>query len=415
MAPVRKILDTLRESLWFVPALWVLVCAAAALGVVTIERGLAPGWGGDVALVFSGGPEGARGLLSAIASSMVTVVGVVFSITIVALQLASAQYSPRVLRNFMRDRASQMTLGSLMGTFVYSLLVLRVVRTADGSREEFVPFAAVTGAVVLAIVAVALVVYFIHHIATRMQVSQITATVTHETLEEIERQSTGDDASRGDVPTQAVTPASPARVVPAARSGYLQYVEVDALRDLAEDEDIVVALDAKPGAWVQRHAPLFRVWGAGSSQDLSDRLHRHVSVGDDRVVYQDPEFGIQQLVDIGVKALSPGINDPTTARNVLHRLVEILVAAGRTQLVPQEHVGSDGTLRLRVARPDFGELARTAFEEMHHFGRDVPSVARALGQSLDTIEGAVHDGNKRAIAQLRLALSLSASAETRST
>ncbi len=409
MAPVRKVLDALRESLWFVPALWVVVCAAAALGLVTLERGAAPAPRSQMPLIFSGGPEGARGLLSAIASSMITVVGVVFSITIVALQLASAQYSPRVLRNFMRDRASQMTLGSLIGTFVYALLVLRVVRTADETRDEFVPFAAVTGAVALAIVAVGLVVYFIHHIATRMQVSHIAATVAHETLEEIDRQSAGDGATQ---PQLSQTPPEPGHVVPATRSGYLQYVELQGLQELAEGEDITVQFEVAPGGWVQRHAPLFRVWGRGQLDDLAGKLHEHVSVGDNRVLYQDAEFGIQQLVDIGVKALSPGINDPTTARNVLHRLVEILVAAGRADLAPRQYHDAKGALRLQVAQPDFASLLRTAFEEIHHFGRDIPSVARTLTQSLDTIEAGIGERHRPAIGELRAALALSLAART---
>ncbi len=412
MVPFRKILDALGESLWFVPALWVVACAAGALGLVALERNVTSGSGSEIALVFSGGLAGARGLLSAIASSMMTVVGVVFSITIVALQLASAQYSPRLLRNFMRDRASQMTLGSLIGTFVYSLLVLRVVRTADDTREEFVPFAAVTGAVVLAIVAVALLVYFVHHIATRMQVSHITAVVAEETLEKIDRQASAHDAVRDEPPAQ---PPDGGRLVYALRSGYLQYVQVDALRDLAEAEDVVVALETAPGGWVQKHAPLFRVCGAAESHDLSDKLHAHVSVGDDRVVYQDPEFGIQQLVDIAVKALSPGIKYPTTARNVLHRLVDILVAAGRAQLAPQRHLGSDGVLRLQTVRPEFEDLVPTAFEEIHHFGHDIPSVARTLAQSLDTIEAAVDDPHRPAVARVRRALGLGAFSQVAST
>ena len=185
--PIRKILDGIRQSLWFVPAVWVIVCGAAAYGMVGLDHA-ARGFAQSLPLVFGGGPEGARGLLSAIASSMITVVGVVFSITIVALQLASSQYSPRVLRNFMRDRASQITLGSFIGVFIYSLLVLRTVRADADGRDEFVPVLAVSGALVLTVVAAAMLVYFIHHIATRMQVSYITATVARETLEEVDRQ-----------------------------------------------------------------------------------------------------------------------------------------------------------------------------------------------------------------------------------
>ena len=207
---VRKVLDAIRQSLWFVPAIWSAACGAAALGMVAIDHAT-PDVASGVPFVFGGGPEGARGVLSAIAGSMITVVGVVFSITIVALQLASSQYSPRVLRNFMRDRASQFTLGSFIGVFVYSLLVLRTVRSEADGREEFVPGLAVTGAVLLAVVAVAMLIYFIHHIATRMQASYITAAVAGETLEEVDRQA----GARPDHADE-VSP-SPSEVLPETR------------------------------------------------------------------------------------------------------------------------------------------------------------------------------------------------------
>ncbi|MEX0626662.1 MAG: DUF2254 domain-containing protein [Chloroflexota bacterium] len=397
--PLRKIADAIRQSLWFVPGTWVIACGAAAFAMVALDRAA-----GDVApsvpLVFSGGPEGARGMLSAIASSMITVVGVVFSITIVGLQLASSQYSPRVLRNFMRDRPSQITLGSFIGVFVYSLLVLRTVRAESDEREEFVPVLAVTGAIVLTVVAVAMLVYFIHHIATRMQVSSIAAAVARETLDEVARQAA---ASRErDVPRRGGDiPDGPGANVPASKSGYLQYVEHDDLLELAEREDVVVRVAAAPGEWVQRHAPLFEVWGGNRQDGLDDELRGLVSLGDQRVVFQDIEFGVQQLVDIAVKALSPGVNDPTTARNALHRIGEVVVAAGRANLTPVDHHDGSGRLRLRAPRAEFEQLMRTAFEEIHHFGGDIPTIARSLSEALDTIESVVDPQHLPAVSAWR--------------
>ena len=399
---VRKVLDATRQSLWFIPALWVVVCGIAALTLVAIDDAL--NIASDVPLIFGGGPEGARGLLGAIASSMITVVGVVFSITIVALQLASSQYSPRVLRNFMRDRASQITLGSFIGVFVYSLLVLRTVRTDASGRDEFVPVLAVSGAVVLTIVAVGMLVYFIHHIATRMQVSNITATVARESLDEIDRQARKTTDQQLPVGTKGL-PQRPGATVPARESGYLQYVETAELIELAEQHDVVVRVTVAPGAWVQRHAPLFEVWG-DRDEEIQDRLRELVSVGDDRVVFQDVEFGIQQLVDIAVKALSPGVNDPTTARNALHRIGEVVVAAGRADLTPAEHYDGDGRLRLLSPRGDFGQLVRVAFEEIHHFGREIPSVIRSISDALDTIESTVSSEHRATVGAVRRDLGL---------
>jgi len=409
--PGRKILDAIRQSLWFVPALWVVACGAAAFGMVALDH-VVPDLPSEVPLLFGGGPEGARGLLSAIASSMITVVGVVFSITIVALQLASSQYSPRVLRNFMRDRASQITLGSFIGVFVYSLLVLRTVRAGANGRDEFVPVLAVTGALVLAVVAVAMLVYFIHHIATRMQVSYITAAVARETLDEIDRQA---EHTRADNAGEAGDGLAdgPGRIVPAEQSGYLQYVETEELVQLAEQHDLVVRLDVAPGEWVQRHAPLFEVWGHHPAE-IEQGFRDLVSVGDERVVFQDLEFGVQQLVDIAVKALSPGVNDPTTARNALHRIVEIVVAAGRAELTPVNHYDAHGQVRLSAPRADFARLMRTAFEEIQHFGTEIPTVSRSLREALDTIESAVDPAHRPTVAAFREGVPVRSSSATES-
>lgn len=409
--PARKVLDAIRQSLWFVPAVWVIASGVAALVMVALDAAV-PDMSRRVPLVFGGGPEGARGLLSAIASSMITVVGVVFSITIVALQLASSQYSPRVLRNFMRDRPSQITLGSFIGTFVYSLLVLRTVRAESDERQEFVPVLAVTGAIVLTVVAVAMLVYFIHHIATRMQVSSIAAAVARETLDEVARQAAASRERnvphrRGDVPD------GPGAIVPAGKSGYLQYVEHDDLLELAEREDAVVRITAASGEWVQQDAPLFEVWGE-RSDGLDGELRRLVSLGDQRVVFQDIDFGVQQLVDIAVKALSPGVNDPTTARNALHRIGEIVVAAGRADLTPVDHHDGSGRLRLRAPRADFEQLMRTAFEEIHHFGGDIPTILRSLSETVDTIDSAVQPEHRQTVAAWRRRLRAASSSTTNS-
>jgi uncharacterized membrane protein len=189
-------------------------------------------------------------------------------------------------------------------------------------------------------------------------------------------------------------------VVAASKSGYLQYVQIAALVESAHHHDAVIRVAVAPGAWVQRHAPLFEVWGDGAN-DIGDELRELVSVGDERVVFQDVAFGVQQLVDIAVKALSPGINDPTTARNALHRIVEILVAAGRAELMPLEHHDDGGRLRLYAPRADLAQLLRIAFEELQHFGRGIPAVSRSIHEALDTIEATVDPAQRPTVAAAR--------------
>ena len=326
---LQRLAFRLRNSLWFIPGLWVIGAGLLAFVMTWLDT-VTPDLDRSLPLVFCGGPDGARSVLSSIAGSTITVAGVTFSITIVALQLASSQFSPRVLRDFMRDRASQSVLGSFIGAFFYALLVLRSIRSADESGPEFVPSLAVTTAIVLAVVAVSMLIYFIHHISTRIQVSSIVAGIASATERAFERQDGAEaDGGAGGHRPNAELPDGEARPMAAAHSGYLQLVDRDGLLDLARELDLVLRLEVAPGEWVQRGARVFSVWPAASgSEQLTRRLNGCLTFGPERSLDQDPAFGLRQLVDVAVKALSPGINDPTTAGDCINRVTQVLVAAG---------------------------------------------------------------------------------------
>lgn len=369
-----------RDSLWFIPSIWVLVSGALALILIAVDSET-PDFATDYPLVFGGGAEGARGLLSSIAGSMITVAGVTFSITLVALQLASSQFSPRVLRNFMGDRVTQIVLGSFIGTFTYSILVLRSIRSEATDAQAFVPSLSVSVSIVLALVALGMLVFFIHHIATRIQISTIIASIADETTERIraEWRDADEDAGSHDdaVPEQQGT------VITANRSGNLQLVDREGLGEVAGELLIVVRLEVRPGEWVQEGAPLFAVWPAETvSDELADRLRKHVTVGEQRSLEQDAAFGIRQLVDVALRAISPGINDPTSAADCIQRIGQVLVAAGsRRQPEPCLH-DDDGSLRVFVPDRDFAELTELAFDQMRQYGHGNADV---LVTMLDTL------------------------------
>lgn len=387
---VRQLVDRLKESLWFLPAVAVAVAAIISVGLVQFDR-LNPEVGTDFPLIFGGGPDGARGMLEAIASTVITAAATTFSVTIVALALSSSQFSPRVLRTFMADRANQVVLAAFMATFIYAILVLRTIRVAneDGSGE-FVPYVAVTGAIVLAVVSLGMLIYFIHHIATRIQVAHIAASVASETLRAAERTYPDADASDGapslDDPVLESTPAR----LPARRSGYLTDVDTDAIVAAARDADGLVRLEARAGEWVQQHVILFSVWPAEAATDeLAERLDDHLTIGDERSMSLDVGFGIQQLSDIGVKAISPGINDPTTAVTCLDRLAQVLVEVGRRRDAPAGHADEDGRLRLVAAVDEWPALVDLAFDQLRHFGTGTPVVTAHLVRTLSRIRNAV--------------------------
>jgi uncharacterized membrane protein len=412
---IREAIEHIRHSLWFVPTASVLLAAIAALAMLALSNAIGA-TGSELPVVFGAGPDGARAMLQAIAGSVITVAGVTFSITIVALQLTSTQFSPRVLRNFLRDSSNQFVLGSFMGTFTYALLVLRSIRSEDELRgDAFVPGLAITGALVLAFVSIGMLIYFIHHISVRIQVTSIVASVANDTLGTLQTLAgwTEPDHDRGWQPAGAdsgAAPPPPSGAVAtghpgphpgtllARESGYLQLIDLEALVRMAREADGRYLILVSPGAWVQDQAPIahFKPSGA-SSPDLQSHeasVKDSLSIGDERSDQQDVAFGIQQLVDVGVKALSPSINDPTTAMSCIDRLVQVLTAAGLAADPPRLFADGDGTIRLEVPYPGFDELVPLAFDLIRHYGGDTPAivihVARALSILVSALAPARH-------------------------
>jgi len=396
--------DRIRHSLWFVPTICTIVAAALALLLIWVSE-LTDLDVTGMPLVFSAGVDGARAMLQAIAGSIITVAGVIFSITIVALQLTSTQFSPRVLRNFLSDRSNQIVLGVFVGTFIYTLLVLRSIRSQDEDVSAFVPSIAITGALVLTLVSMGMLIYFIHHISVRIQVTSIVASVAEDSLETIRRMSErwkpAEDrawqpvAADGAVtvpPSGAVPPGavSPSEVLlPARESGYLQFVDIGHLVDVAREAGGRLRLLVAPGAWVQAGVPCAAFMPPNTVGDvdpdgLADEIEEAFGIGHERSMAEDAAFGIQQLVDVAIKALSPSVNDPTTAMNCIDRLVQVLVAAGSEPDPPRVFADADREPRLEIPFPGFDELVDLSFAQVRHYGGTTPAVvvhlARALSQ-----------------------------------
>ncbi|HYD54278.1 MAG TPA: DUF2254 domain-containing protein, partial [Gemmatimonadaceae bacterium] len=308
-----------RDSLWFAPSIAVVLGTALAVVAVQIPT---PAVESEVARLwlFGGSAEGARGVLGAIASSLITVTGVVFSVTIVALQLASSQFTPRVVGSFVADRVNQMVLGIFIGTFTYSLLVLRTIRSETEQRAAVVPYVAVTIALLLLLVSVAALIVFINHAARSVQASVILHRETHQALQRVralfpdrvERPAPGE----ADVTGAGATVGEPGAVVAATASGYLQAVQADTLWRLEDDdgEPITIQMAQHIGAFLFPGRPLAYVWPArGMTGRVEDAVREAFVLGPERTPEQDVELGLVKIADIAVRALSPGINDPTTA------------------------------------------------------------------------------------------------------
>jgi uncharacterized membrane protein len=349
------IAERLRTSYWFIPTLMLVGSAVLAWLTIQVDDATDPEkipWLGEV--VYSGGPDGVHALLSAIATSMITVAGVVFSIAIVTLQLASTQFGPRMLANFVKDRGNQITLGTFVAAFLYSVLVLRVVRTDDAAS---VPHLSVTVALGLAVAGLVVFIYFVHHVATTIQAPNLVDAIADELragvdsmfpdVEDIE------DAGRptGE-PTLPDDFAQHSRRIPASQVGYVQVVDLEALTQVAREHDLVLAVETRPGRFVVGHSDFVRAYPAERvTVDAVEAIGAALTTGARRTPQQDIEFPIRQMVEIAVRALSPAINDPFTAGTCVDHIGAGLCEIARRRLPEPYIVDADGSLRVVVGDP----------------------------------------------------------------
>jgi uncharacterized membrane protein len=312
-AQIRKLLSDLAETFWLLPAAMVLFGTLGAIGLVSLDRsGFVPKWLIESPWLYNGGGTGARTLLGAVASSTIGVAGTVFSITIAALSLAAGQMGPRLLRNFTRDRGNQFTLGAFLGTFSYSLMVLRSVRTEN--EGAFVPHLSLSVGILLALVCVGTLVFFVGHMAGRINVDTVIELVAEDVRSAIQRLMT--------TATQPLPPSSvywrDAQPIIDFRRGYLQQLDGGGLADWAAQHGTAIRLLVRPGDYIFPGAPIALITPVAEGADIA--IRRATALGPERVSSADLEFAIRQLVEVAVRALSPGINDPHTAMSVVDRL-----------------------------------------------------------------------------------------------
>lgn len=384
-----------------------MACLAVALAFSTVEldKAVADDWLQRLGWSYSGGAEGAGLLLGTVAGSMIAIAGTVFSMTLVALSLASSQLGPRLLRNFMRDTANQVALGTFVATFVYCLLVLRTIRRAD--EGAFVPHLSVSIGVLLAMVSIGVLIYFIHHVSVSIQADEVVARVGRELDDGIDilfpghLGRSGSDASSA--PGEAELPAAfarEARPVGALEDGYLQLIDADALMDLACEEDLQLRLERRPGHYLVKGRAMVMVWpGDRVTEGLVDRMNGAFVLGDRRTAVQDIEFSFHQLVEIALRALSPGINDPFTAIACVDRLGSALCRLARREMPSPHRFDDHGRLRLVAPGPSFEGMVDTAFNQIRQSARSNPAVAIRMLDAIAQIAGHVQSAPDAACLQ----------------
>lgn len=392
MGGLRGIWIGLKSSLWFLPSLCVLFSTGLALGLVEVDSRLKLGLSQYWPQFFGLSAAGSRSILATIAQSVITIAGVTFSITIVALSVAANQYTPRVLRNFMRDRGNQSVLGGLVGIFTYCIIVLR---TIHGGERSFIPAVSVMMALALAMVAISLFIYFIHHVATTIQASSIICSIAQETKDSILKQfpeQVGPHSQDRDLSEEERRSLAEDRwqSIAAHKSGYLQSMDSDQLALFAQAHGTILVMEHEVGEFVIQGKPLVRFESDRKLDDRSARrLRRLFNIQSYRTIDQDPAFGIRQIVDIAVKALSPGINDPTTATTCLNYLASILCMVAQRHIPPRCRY-EDGKLCVIDRRPSFQALLELAFNEIRQNSGSQPSVLISLLATIEEISTVHH-------------------------
>ncbi|GAA2001922.1 DUF2254 domain-containing protein [Nakamurella flavida] len=370
--------DAFRTQLWPVPVLAILVALVAGVLLPQLDTAIDDHLSEVVSsYLFGGGASAARTVLDAIASSLITVTSLTFSLTVVTLQLASGQFSPRLLRTFTRDRFVHVTLGLFLATFVYALTVLRTVRSPDEQQEQFVPQVSVTLAFALAVASVVTLVLFLAHLAREIRVETMVRSVHRDASSTVSRLLTEPwDTAAEDLPS----PPPWAALVVAQQSGFLTSVDMQGLTDAVTEQDGLVRIDQLPGGFVVRGTPLGCCWVRSGSDttsvpdDLVECVGRFLTIGVERTDTQDFAFGLRQLTDVAAKALSPGVNDPTTAIHALGHTSALLCEIAGRDLSDQVHRDEEGVVRVIRRRPTFDSLLDEAVAQPRRYGAADPAV-----------------------------------------
>jgi uncharacterized membrane protein len=395
--------ERIHASLWFVPAVMTLAAAALALGAGRLDSAVSE-FGAMEPWLFHGDPEALRTLYSTVAGSMITVAGVSYSITMVAMSLASSQLGPQILRNFRRDRSNQLVLGAFIATFLYCLLALWT-GTGREAFDEYKPSITASVALLMATGSLFLLIYFIHHIALSIQADYVIDQVSMDLQRSLAVAFPADA-----VPTRQQLDEEEddeCCLVTSPLGGYLQGIDEVGLVNLACRHDLRLVVQRRPGHFLMESGALVKVLGRRSvDPDLTRRIRRAFIIGGRRTADQDPEQGIHQLVEVAVRALSPSLNDPFTAMTCVDRLSGVLGRIAGHRARAAIRCDRHGVPRVRLERVDCSGVVSAAFDQIRQFSDNMPAVAIRLVEAFGRISDQTEDPGRRALLahQARLVL-----------
>jgi uncharacterized membrane protein len=406
--------EALRTNLWLVPTGMVALVAALFAITYLIDRSASSGSITLPDFVSAGGADPARQVLIAIAAAVITVAGVLFSITILVLQLASQQFGPRMLRNFIRDFGTQVSLGAFVSTFVYSVLALAAVQSSPS--PSFVPHLSITVALGLTLVDLAVLIYFIHHVATSIQLTTVVSGIARDfrtTLAAMQ-----DDAAKMQLHLPSGTgqdrpSADPhGSSVVAGESGFLQAIGHERLVTIAASSNAVITLIRRPGHFIAKGETLGLVFPPEAATAVSDALERSHIVGPNRTLTQDLGFAIDQLVEIAIRALSPAVNDTFTALNCIDWLGDCLCRAVAEPLPDGIYRDRRGIVRLVEPVITIERLVKGATDQIRQAGSGTPAVLIRQLENFSKVLEAARTSEQRNIVLRHAEMILHGSEET---
>ena len=382
--------EVLRTNFWLVPTVEVLAAIALFCASWEIDRAVYNGTISLPAWVENGSADTAREILLAVAAAIMTVIGINFSVTIVTLTLASTQFGPRMLRNFIRDRGTQLTLGTFVATAVYCVLVLLSIGPAE--RGVFVPHLSVSIVFMLVLVDLAVLIYFLHHIAIQIQLPFVIASIAHDLTHYIEvpkpsiAKSTEHQQRDADELAALIdTIESSGALIPTPKGGYLQALHYDKMVRIASAADAVVRLPYRPGHFLVEGRELAAVWPPEAADRVARGLKHAQVAGPVRTLAQDPAFGIDQLVEIAIRALSPAVNDTFTALACVDWLGNVLCKLARVWAPAQVYRDRAGAVRVICDQVSYERLVQRSFNKIRQASRGMPALLMRLLDALKAV------------------------------
>lgn len=379
-------IETIRTSFWFVPLLMVLLSTLLAVVLSFIDKVYPLNGLSWFEFAYQVDPETIKSLLNTIAGSMITVTSIAFSITIVTLTLASSQFGPRLIRNFMADTGTKIVLGTFISNFSYCIVLVYVMSLEAYSGK--ILGTAIIWCLISTFASVCVLIFFIHHVASAIQADSVIDDVSRDLVESVDRLLPNDASVKSmlDIKSIDVEAFSHKAELNAGKPGYIQYVDLNAIESIAQKYDVIVQVHVNPGDFVAGGTLLVKIFALRSfDENITSSIKSLFKIGSKRTPVQDPEYAIHQLVEIAVRALSPGINDPYTAMTCVDKLSSTMCVLTSREFPGGTRLDEHGILRVYYKARTFTDLGKASFDQIRQYAVDSIAVTIRLIESLNRI------------------------------